>query len=130
MAHQPPTLAEVETVARELGLHFDAPDVEFFRRLLTPFGANASLLDALPDEFPPVRHPRTPGARPPADENPLGAWYVKTRIEGAAKGPLAGRTVALKDNVLVAGVPMMNGTSLLEGYVPPVDATVASIGGT
>ncbi len=126
MAHHPPTTAEVEAIARELGLHFDAPDIAFFQKLLATFGATASLLDTLPDEFPPVRHPRTPGVRPPPEENPLGAWYVKTRIEGAAKGPLAGRTVALKDNVLVAGVPMMNGTTLLEGYVPPIDATVVT----
>jgi len=126
MAHHPPTLAEVEAIAGELGLHFDAPDVAFFHKLLATFGATAALLDTLPDEFPPVRHPRTPGARPPADENPLGAWYVKTRIEGAARGPIAGRTVAIKDNVLVAGVPMMNGTTLLEGYVPPIDATVVT----
>src|SRR5215510_9550651 len=126
MAHHPPTLVEVEAIARELGLHFDAPDVAFFHKLLVTFGAAASFFDSLPDEVPPVRHPRTPGARPPADENPLGAWYVKTRIEGARAGPLAGRTVAIKDNVLVAGVPMMNGTTLLEGYVPPVDATIVT----
>src|ERR671938_349576 len=50
------------------------------------------------------------------------APYV--RIDGAASGPLAGRTVAIKDNVAVAGVPMRNGTDLLEGYVPDEDATV------
>jgi amidase len=126
MAFQPPTSIEIESIAQELGLHFDAADTAFFQKLLVPFAATPSLLDAVPDELPPVRHPRTPGVRPPPEENPLGAWYVKTRIEGAAKGPLAGRTVALKDNVLVAGVPMMNGTTLLEGYVPPVDATIVT----
>ena len=34
--------------------------------------------------------------------------------------------MALKDNVCVAGVPMMNGASTLEGYTPDVDATVVS----
>jgi amidase len=124
MPIQPATRGEVESIARELGLHFDAEDVAFFHGLLAPFGS--TLLDLLPDELPPVRHPRTPGVRPPPEENPLGAWYVKTHIPGAAKGPLAGRSVALKDNVLLAGVPMMNGTTLLEGYVPPIDATVAT----
>ena len=32
----------------------------------------------------------------------------------------------LKDNVCLAGVPMMNGASTLEGYVPDVDATVVT----
>jgi Asp-tRNA(Asn)/Glu-tRNA(Gln) amidotransferase A subunit family amidase len=30
----------------------------------------------------------------------------------------------VKDNVCVAGVPMMNGSSTLEGYVPNLDATI------
>lgn len=59
-------------------------------------------------------------------DNALGAWYVTTAIEGAAGGPLAGRTVAIKDNVAVAGVPMMNGSRTVEGYVPRRDATVVT----
>ncbi|KPX23603.1 Amidase family protein [Pseudomonas amygdali pv. dendropanacis] len=34
--------------------------------------------------------------------------------------------MALKDNVALAGVPMMNGSSTLEGFVPAYDATVVS----
>jgi amidase len=37
---------------------------------------------------------------------------------------LAGKRLAIKDNVCVAGVPMMNGASILEGYVPDQDATI------
>ena len=37
-----------------------------------------------------------------------------------------GKRVALKDNICLAGVPMMNGASTLEGYVPDVDATVVT----
>jgi len=88
--------------------------------LLQAMGA----LDAAPDGLPPVRYPRSAAARPPEAENPLGAWYVKARVEGAAEGPLRGRSVALKDNIMLADVPMMNGTRLLEGYVPPIDASV------
>ena len=83
-------------------------------------------VDALPDYLPEVRYPRTPGTRPSAAENPLGAWYVKSEIKGAPYGPLAGKRVVLKDNICLAGVPMMNGASTLEGYVPDVDATVAT----
>ncbi|MEU7813398.1 amidase [Pseudonocardia sp. NPDC049154] len=61
----------------------------------------------------------------PAD-NPLGAWYVTTSIPGAAEGPLAGKTVAVKDNITVAGVPMMNGSRTVEGFVPTRDATVVT----
>ncbi len=61
----------------------------------------------------------------PAD-NPLGAWYVTTSIPGAAEGPLAGKTVAIKDNICVAGVPMTNGSATVEGFVPRRDATVVT----
>ena len=47
-------------------------------------------------------------------------------MRGAPYGPLAGKRVVLKDNVCLAGVPMMNGASTLEGYVPDVDATVVT----
>src|SRR6202043_215305 len=47
-------------------------------------------------------------------------------VKGAPSGKLAGKTVALKDNVSLAGVPMMNGASTLEGYVPDVDATIVT----
>ncbi len=64
--------------------------------------------------------------RPHPAENEHGAWYWKTRIEGAPEGKLAGKTIALKDNICLAGVPMMNGASILEGYVPEIDATVVT----
>jgi amidase len=41
---------------------------------------------------------------------------------------VAGRArVALKDNICLAGVPMMNGASTMEGYAPDVEATVAAL---
>ena len=52
--------------------------------------------------------------------------YMKTDIPGAATGKLSGKTVAIKDNVCVAGVPMMNGSKLIEGYTPEFDATVVT----
>ena len=39
---------------------------------------------------------------------------------------LAGKTIAVKDNVCVAGLPMRNGSRVLENYVPDVDATVVT----
>jgi amidase len=122
----PPTPAEIAAIARDVGLQLDADASAEYAQIAGAFVAATALLDAFPDEFPPVRHPRGPATRPAAAENPLGAWYVRVRVEGAARGPLAGLTCALKDNVMLAGVPMMNGTRLLEGYLPPVDASVAT----
>ena len=82
-------------------------------------------VNQLPDYLPPVRYPRTPGYRPGADENPLNAWAVKTEVQRRARtGRSSGKRVVLKDNICLAGVPMMNGASTLEGYVPDIDATV------
>src|ERR1700729_2181083 len=51
---------------------------------------------------------------------------MKTTVEGAANDKLKGKTVVIKDNICLAGVPMMNGASTMEGYVPDVDATVTA----
>ncbi len=49
---------------------------------------------------------------------------MKTTVAGASSGKLRGKTVVLKDNIMLAGVPMMNGSATLEGYMPDIDATV------
>ena len=60
----------------------------------------------------------------PPEDNPYNAWYWRTSIKGNARGKLKGHSVVIKDNVMVAGVPMMNGASPLEGYTPEIDATI------
>ena len=121
-----PTVAQLREVAEDLGLTMSDSELAIHRECLTGSVAAYNLIDQMPDELPPVTYPRTPGRRPMAEENPLGAWYVKTTVEGAASGKLKGKKVALKDNICLAGVPMMNGASTMEGYMPDVDATVVT----
>ena len=121
-----PTLEQLREVAVELGLTFPDADLAAHREALVPSFAAYNSLDRMPDELPPVTYPRLPGRRPTPEENRYGAWYVKSEIEGAAAGKLNGKTIALKDNICLAGVPMMNGASTMEGYVPDVDATVVT----
>lgn len=126
MALRRPSLDQLRDLAS--GLHMRLSDSELSQYLEQMEGSFQAYerVDQLPDFVPEVRYPRTPGRRPSAQENPLNAWYVMTDIRGADSGPLRGRRVLLKDNIALAGVPMMNGASTLEGYVPDVDATVVS----
>jgi len=54
----------------------------------------------------------------------FNAYITKARIDGDDDGPLAGKTVAVKDNISTEGVETTCGSKMLEGYVPPYDATV------
>jgi amidase len=126
MAVSPPTLDQLKAIAETMGLALSEADLASFRDLMKPSIDGYNVVDALPDNLPPVKYPRTPGVRPQPQENPRNAWYVKTRVEGAASGKLKGKTVVLKDNVMLAGVPMMNGASTLEGYTPEIDATIVT----
>ena len=124
MAVQLPTPAQLLDIADDIGLDLTDADVSSFLGLLGPNIAAYNVVDAMADNLPAVRYPRTPGYRPMGDENPCNAWYVKTTVTGAADGKLNGKTVVLKDNIMLAGVPMMNGAATMEGYIPDIDATV------
>ncbi len=120
------TPAQVREAAESIGLSLTDADVQSYIGLMKGFVDAYNAVDAMPDNLPEVKYPRTPGRFPPAAENPRNAWYVKTSIKGASSGKLAGKKIAAKDNIMVAGVPMMNGCSILEGYVPDIDATVVT----
>jgi amidase len=125
MLVEQPTPEELREVAEGLNLDLTDEDIETFRGLMGGSIDALNQVDAMPDELPPVKYPREPGGRPDAADNPLNAWYYRTSVKGAAHGKLKGRTIALKDNIMLAGVPMMCGSATLEGYVPEIDATVA-----
>ncbi len=126
MTVQRPTLSQMKAIVAELGMNMSDERVQEFLDVMQGTLDAYDVVDALPDYLPPVIYPRTSGYRPTPDENPMNAWYVKTEIKGAPRGPLLGRTVALKDNVCLAGVPMMNGASTLKGYTPDIDATIVT----
>ena len=121
-----PTITQLRECAEELGMAPTDEYLEATKRIVGPLVEAYQALDNIPDYVPEVKYARTPGYRPEQDENPHNAWYVKTAIKGAKRGKLEGKRVAVKDNICVAGVQMMNGASILEGYVPEVDATVVT----
>jgi len=124
MAYHFPDAKGLQEIARQFGMNLTDAEAAAYHAMLDDKTATLRAIEELPDEKPRVRYPRTPGWRPDTNENPYRAWYVKTDIRGAASGKLHGKTLAIKDNICVAGVPMSNGASTLEGFVPDVDATV------
>jgi amidase len=124
MAVSVPTPSQLREIASEVGLDLSDTDVTSFIELMRPSVAAYNVVDAMPDNLPAVQYPRAPGYRPMGEENAYNAWYVKTKVEGASSGKLRGKTVVLKDNIMLAGVSMMNGSATLEGYMPDIDATV------
>lgn len=125
MPVEPPDKTEMARVAEHYGLGLDeealaefAPAVE---GLLDSWNAVEELY-AGTAPTPPERR----WDRPQDQDNPYNAWYVTTGITETDQGALAGRTAAVKDNTMVAGVPMMNGSATVEGFVPTRDATVVS----
>src|SRR5437879_7049948 len=121
-----PPLDELGRIAKSYGLDASAEDLASFRNLMDGVLASYRRLDQFAEPTLPVKYPRDAGYRPPASENRLNAWYWKCSIKGAPSGTLAGKRVAIKDNVCVAGIPMMNGSNVLEGFVPDVDATIVT----
>jgi amidase len=122
MSFTPPNRSDVESIAEELNISLNSQEIGRIHDYLAPFAQGYEFLDTQDDALPPILAPRREHRRPGADENAFGAWYVRTAITAVEAGPLRGKTVAIKDNICVAGVPMMDGAAMLEGLVPDIDA--------
>ena len=125
MALTPPTNDDLAEIAGRYRLALGSADIESFREIITGALASYDAVERLYEASRP-EPPDRPYRWPDAAGNELGAWYVTTELTTAPGGPLAGRRVAIKDNIEVAGLPMMNGSATLEGFVPRRDATVVT----
>src|ERR1700754_2129279 len=122
---QPPDPSVIAKVAESYGLGLPDADVASFIPAVHGVLRSWDIVERLHAEVEPAV-PQRAWSRPGAADNPLGAWYVTCEVTGNGEGPLAGRTVAVKDNTAVAGVPMMIGSPIMEGFVPRRDATIVS----
>jgi len=52
--------------------------------------------------------------------------YLPDSLDAGDEGRLAGVSVSVKDNVCVGGMPSTAGSRVLEGYMPPFDASVVA----
>lgn len=121
-----PTREQIAEIIRGFGMSASDDQVALYRDLVEGAIAGNAALDEFPDDEVQPGAAERNWERPEPADNPFNAWYVKTDIAGSESGKLKGRTVAIKDNLFVAGVPLMDGTNILDGYIPPVDATVVT----
>jgi amidase len=119
-----PSAADIDAAARHFGFHLDADARRDYLAAVGRSLQSYDVVDELYDEFVRPQAPERAYRFPEPGHNPLGAWYVTAEITSGAQGPLSGRAVAIKDNITVAGIPMMNGSRAVEGFVPSRDATV------
>jgi amidase len=121
-----PAPSDLQAAAGAYHFSLTADEVQAFEAFIDATMRSYDRLDELVEPKLPVRYAREPGHRPEEKDNPLGAWAWKCSIKGPAGGPLAGKRIAVKDNIAVAGVPMINGSALMEGFTPDIDATVVT----
>jgi aspartyl-tRNA(Asn)/glutamyl-tRNA(Gln) amidotransferase subunit A len=82
--------------------------------------AHLDRIAAVDDRVHAFLHVDTDGALAAADA------VDRARAAGEPLGPLAGVPLALKDVIVTRGVPTTCGSRILEGWVPPYDATVTA----
>ncbi|HEY2715931.1 MAG TPA: amidase family protein, partial [Solirubrobacterales bacterium] len=117
-----PDLADLQRIADDAGFGLEASELGAVGALIEQGGPPpAELLGAAPDA---ADAEGRGAARAAAGEAPLNAWAQRLEIPGAGSGPLAGRSLAVKDCIAVAGVPLGAGTSILRDFAPAADATV------
>src|SRR5665811_2627923 len=121
-----PADAELRRLAEDLGFEFSDATFGSIAERVRATVSSLRLLASLDPAVPPTRHPRLAGEPAGADDNPYNAWSWRCEVSGAADGPLRGTTVAVKESVCVAGVPMSNGSAVREQHIPAYDATVVT----
>ena len=121
-----PTRKETGDLAEILGLRLTQQELASFHDMINGACGILHWMDTQEETVPPVRYPRRKGYRPPRRENPYNAWFWRTSIRGRPDGPLAGKRAGIKDTVCVAGIPMINGGRLLDGFIPETDATIVT----
>ena len=122
-----PTVEQLRAVAEDLGMSMSDADIASYLAIMQPNFAAYDAVAAMPDYLPTgeVSDARR-AISPKVGRTSTMPGTSRPTVKGAPAGKLAGKAVVLKDNVCLAGVPMMNGASTLEGYTPDIDATIVT----
>ncbi|HEX7215809.1 MAG TPA: hypothetical protein VF578_16480 [Methylomirabilota bacterium] len=104
-----PDVEEVMEYGRALGFDLTPTEARLIQARMMDTVAALEAFDEMrvEERRPPLSFTdRDPGRRPSEEEDPLGAFITKCRVKGADSGPLHGKTVAPKDHIALARVPM------------------------
>ena len=112
--YAPPSSEELIAAAERLGMTLSADAATMFARYGAALEFAYRRVDALDEHLPPPDPDTRTFTRPSPDENRLGAWLVKSSIKRGAGGKLAGKCIAVKDTISVAGLPLTDGTDFVE----------------
>jgi amidase len=117
------TREELGALAAEWGFSIPGAETGEYAELTEYVLGILDQIDAVdrPKPRPPERNR---GRRPREGEDPLNAVVRWCRVAGTGEGILSGKSIALKDSVAVAGLPMTCGSRVLADYVPERDSVV------
>ncbi|MBM3679514.1 MAG: amidase, partial [Actinobacteria bacterium] len=124
MGHlRPPSSDDVRRLGERDFLGLTEQEGESLAAAAAGMLAALDAVEELPGPDLPRIAPRDAGRRPTSDEDPYNAFVRLLDIRGAETGPIAGKRVAIKDALAIAGVPMTNG-SRTYAATPEHDAVV------
>ena len=127
MALPPPNLESLGRIVESLELNLGHDELAAVAAIVGGLAEGLQNLDQAQDPAPTTRWTeRRVGERPSREQDPYNAIVRRCSIQGAKSGRLAGKRVAVKDTVSVAGVPLTCGPKLLvaSGFVPDRDAEI------
>ncbi|KUI71972.1 Amidase [Cytospora mali] len=110
-----PSKEAFQELATSLGFPIQPQDEEDYLELLRGAVSDVETVQAMPAYYHPLiqtvgNNKERTYTVPEPSENPLNAWSHRTVIKGEDEGLLTGKTIAFKDNVSVAGLPLTGGT--------------------
>ena len=119
---------EVVSLASKAGISVPEQHIDDFAKLLGAFDQSIKTMLEEEDYIPKpdlTKYPRSDIHIP--DDTDKGGWATKCTAKclEPKTNLLEGKTVALKDNIALAGVRCTNGTSALD-WTPALDATIAT----
>jgi len=122
---------DVVRLAAAVGYTVPQSELDDYATLLEKAKATYEAVEAM-DDYQPIpdisASPRNDVYLPARSENKLGAWAYRCTCKHSNPplDLLKGKTLCLKDNIAMAGVPCLLGTDTFTGWIPKTDATVVT----